>query len=561
MNARPRRWRQIVLKLVQHARWVLPGAGSPWADAMRHELDYIADDPAALRWAIGCVLASYRVRVTGLRCGGARTCLRHFAACGCLMLLAGLALQGHARGQTEQPRPAFVETTCDLPNVSPSIRPQLRCGEVSVPRDYDNPGAGQFKLAVVVIHTVTKEQQADPVLFIHGGPGSPLTAQAARIAGAESTILAPDRDLILVDQRGAGRSEPALCPDLAKRQLTAFAQGGSTDVVMTAWRGTYMDCRRNLVQQGIDPAWFGTSVTVRDIEVLRQALGISRWNVYARSYGTTVAMTMMARHPETLRAVDLDSIYPPDPAPLTHAQTFDTALNALFEACCADSACVAAHPDLAATFHEAMAGLANAPLTVVLPPGLGPADVALGPLLFRGIVNQALYYRPLLSMLPNVIQSAHDRDPAALQPLIGHLARQFLAQSTGDRMVVECRDRPSLQAESAVVASTVIPGIIDFHGVRRNWVKPGSPPVVASSNVVPSLLLTGAIDPITPPPFARIVVARMGPAAPVVEFPHVGHDVEESSACGANLVTQFVRRPEGPLSTACVAAVPPVTLS
>jgi pimeloyl-ACP methyl ester carboxylesterase len=329
---------------------------------------------------------------------------------------------------------------------------------------------------------------------------------------------------------------------------------------MAAWRGTYMDCRRNLVQQGIDPAWFGTSVTVRDIEVVWQTLGISRWNVYARSYGTTVAMTMMARHPETLRAVVLDSIYPPDPVPLTHAQTFDTALNALFEACRADSACVAAQPDLAATFHEAMAGLANAPLTIVLPPGLEPADAALGPLLFRGIINEALYYRPLLSMLPNVIQSAHDRDPAALQSLIGHLARHFLTRSIGDQMVVECRDRPSLQAENAVVASTDIPGTIDFHRVCRNWVKPGNPPVVATSTVVPSLLLTGAIDPITPPAFARIVAARMGPAAQVVEFPHVGHDVEESSACGASLVTQCVRRPEGRLSTACVAAVPPVTL-
>jgi hypothetical protein len=124
---------------------------------MRRELDYIADDPAALRWAIGCVLASYRVRVTELRSGGARTRLKHFAACGGLILLAGLALQGHASGHTEQPRPAFVETTCDLPNVSPSIRLRLRYGEVSVPRDYDNSGAGQLKLAVVVIHCVTKE--------------------------------------------------------------------------------------------------------------------------------------------------------------------------------------------------------------------------------------------------------------------------------------------------------------------------------------------------------------------------------------------------------------------
>ena len=73
-----------------------------------------------------------------------------------------------------------------------------------------------------------------------------------------------------------------------------------------------------------------------------------------------------------------------------------------------------------------------------------------------------------------------------------------------------------------------------------------------------TLLLTGAIDPITPPPFARLVAATMGARAQVVEFPHVGHDIEESTPCGASLVTQFMRDPEAPIDTACVAQVLPV---
>jgi pimeloyl-ACP methyl ester carboxylesterase len=82
---------------------------------------------------------------------------------------------------------------------------------------------------------------------------------------------------------------------------------------------------------------------------------------------------------------------------------------------------------------------------------------------------------------------------------------------------------------------------VEYYRVCRNRVKPGNPPVVARSNVDPSLLLTGAIDPITPPRFARIVAAKMGPATQVVEFLHVGHDVEESSACGASLVIPAAR--------------------
>ena len=66
MSAALSRWRQIALKIVGHAAWVLPGAESGWADAMQRELDYIDDDRAALRWAIGCVRAGYSARLATL---------------------------------------------------------------------------------------------------------------------------------------------------------------------------------------------------------------------------------------------------------------------------------------------------------------------------------------------------------------------------------------------------------------------------------------------------------------------------------------------------------------
>jgi hypothetical protein len=52
-------WRRLAVNFVRHAAWVMPHARSQWADAMRRELDYIADDAEALRWAVGCILASY----------------------------------------------------------------------------------------------------------------------------------------------------------------------------------------------------------------------------------------------------------------------------------------------------------------------------------------------------------------------------------------------------------------------------------------------------------------------------------------------------------------------
>jgi hypothetical protein len=143
MTAAPGRWRGLAVKLAQHAACVMPGAQSPWADAMRRELDYIADNATALRWALGCVLASYRARLTYRPWFSAPVAWRHVAASGALMLLIGLALQDNAGGQTEPPRPAFDETTCDPPGVSPEIIPS---GTVSVSRnDYDKADAGHVR--------------------------------------------------------------------------------------------------------------------------------------------------------------------------------------------------------------------------------------------------------------------------------------------------------------------------------------------------------------------------------------------------------------------------------
>ncbi len=369
----------------------------------------------------------------------------------------------------------------------------------------------------------------------------------------------PDRDLILIDQRGAGRSEPTLCPDLPARQLELFAQDLAPDAFAQAWRNSYRDCRTELTRQGIDPAWFGTNATVQDLEVVRHALGISRWNVYGRSYGTTVAMMLMARYPNTLRAVVLDSVYPPDPLPRTYSQAVEDALNALFAACHSDAVCATAHPDLAATFREAMASLEKTPLPVTLRPGLGPKTIMLGPFALATIVERSLYFRPLLAMLPNAIQAAHDRDAAALQPLVEHLAEGFLDESPADAAAVECRDRPS--SHSTVGAK--MPGgdarFPELHDeICGAWAVPGNPPIMTASPSVPSLLLAGGIDPRTPPIFAELAAKVLGSSAQVVEFPTLAHDIEEFSACGAGLITRFVQRPDDRVDAACAAVVPSV---
>ena len=440
MTAVSGQWRRVAQKVIGHASWVLPGAQSGWADAMRRELDYIADDRAALRWAIGCVMASYAARLAAL------PRLRWWVSskpvvAGVLLLLTALAaVQGHASG--EALRPVFEATTCDLPDVTPEIRARLRCGTVRVPRDHARPDTGSFSLAVVVIKSAQQPSLSDPVVYISGGPGNPLTIYAAYQA---RNPYAPRRDLILVDQRGTGRSEPSLCPDLDLTLLEAnlaVAVEDSADAMLKR-RAAYTTCRDQAIGRGIDLADFGTSVTVEDFEWVRKALGIERWNVYGESYGTAVAMTLVALHPDAIRSAVLDSIYLPDSVPLWSRVVSD-ARDAFFAHCARDEACAASFPDLARTYRETLDRLDRTPLIVSVPAQLHqPNDQArITAPLFEILISRLLYFPTAYPTLPRIIQSVHDGDARGLGNLIASEMAAATMENRATNAAVECRDRP-----------------------------------------------------------------------------------------------------------------------
>ena len=560
MNVWAGRWRRLAVKLAHHASWVLPGARSPWADAMRRELDYIEDDAAALRWALGCVLASYKGRLAPRSGFGARAALRHPVTSGALMLFIGLALLENAGGQTQPPRPVFSETTCDLPNISPDIRPRLRCGTVNVPRDYDNPDSGHFNLAVVVIKSEQQPSWPEPVVYISGGPGNPLTVYAAYQARRP---YAPRRDLILVDQRGTGRSEPSICPDFERKMLDANSTlvATVTEEALARRQAAYLACRDRAVDRGLDLRNFGTRVTVEDFEWVRQALRVEHWNVYGESYGTTVAMTLAAVHPDAVRSVVLDSIYPPDPVPLWSTIVSD-ARDAFFADCARDNVCSASFPDLAETYRDALVRLDQNPLVVAAPPQMPQADgrLRITASLFEIGVGNLLYYPNAYPALPRMIQSVHDREAQDLAQDLGTvLASQQAAAETGSRAThaaVECRDRPHFRTQLAAGASVL--DRTQLYGVCEHWSEPGPSPLVPAGTDVPVLVLAGQFDPVARPVLSHHVAVLIGKNARFVELPLIGHNVRQFSPCGRRIAADFIDRPAQTPDTSCADQIAPI---
>jgi pimeloyl-ACP methyl ester carboxylesterase len=572
MNVSPGWWRRWAVKLAQHTSWVLPGAQSPWAEAMRRELDYIEDDAAALRWALGCVVAGYRARLAHGLCFGARAwrhveprlahglCFgarawRHVES-GALVLSIGLALLENAGGQTQSQRPVFNETTCDLPNISPDLRPRLRCGTVSVPRDYDNPDAGHFNLAVVVIKSEQQPSWPEPVVYISGGPGYPLTVYAAYQA---RTPYAPRRDLVLVDQRGTGRSEPNICPDLDRKLLDATLAIAATvtEEALARRQATYLACRDEAVGRGLDLRDFGTRVTVEDFERVRQALRVERWNVYGESYGTTVAMTLAALYPDTVRSAVLDSVYPPDPVPLWSTIVGD-ARDAFFAHCARDKGCSTSFPDLAETYRDTLVRLDQNPLVVTLPPQMQQADdrVRITASLFEVGISNLLYYSNSYPTLPRIIQSVHDGDAPGVETVLGSQLAAAAILNRATHAAVECRDRPHFRTQLAVTASAL--DRTQLYGVCGDWSALGPWPLVPVGTRVPTLVLAGQFDPVARPASSRHVAGLIGDSARFIEFPLIGHSVRQSSPCGARIAADFIDRPAQAPDISCADRIAPI---
>ena len=469
-------------------------------------------------------------------------------------------LAEHASGEAEPLQPAFNELPCDMAGVSPEIRPRLRCGMVSVPRNYDTPGSGQFKLAVVVVKSPQQPALRDPVVYISGGPGAPLTMYADHQA---RTPYAPRRDLILVDQRGTGLSEPSLCPNLndalVDANIAVAAAVGTVGIedALTKRRATYSSCRDSAITQGFNLRDFGTTVTVSDFEWVRRALGIERWNVYGESYGTTVAMTLAALHPASIRSVVLDSVNPPDPGPLYSATVAD-ARDAFFMACASDPACSQSYPDLAGTYRDTLDQLDRNPLIVVVPPELHRSDdrVRLTAPLFEVLVGNLIYYPTYYEGVPRLIEAVHDRDSRDLGVVLASVYATAASLNRATQVAVECRDRPRYR--TPLPSDPRVLDLMQLYDICNEWSELGPPPLVPSGTNVPTLVLAGEFDPNARPSFSRQLAGQIGINARWIEFPRLGHNVRAFSPCGAGIAAAFIDNPAQAPDTSCADRRPSI---
>lgn len=292
-----------------------------------------------------------------------------------------------------------------------------RCGTVSVPVDWKT-GEGAIDIAVAVYASTVTDPAADPVVYLEGGPGGHALETTRFVNGDLLQPLLDRGDVIFLDQRGAGLSEPELgCTEVTElgRELED-TPGLDVDEVNERFHDSLRACRTRLEADGIDLDAFNTVNNAHDVEAVRVALGYDQWNLLGISYGTKLALEIMRQHPDGVRTAVIDSVFPQAVDSVRdNPITFLASLDAVVAACAAEPAC-AAEGDLRQRLIDVVQRYEEDPVQVEIQDFLNGTsdDVFVEGDTLIGIVTQALYSPYWFTDLPELVSELEAGETAAV---------------------------------------------------------------------------------------------------------------------------------------------------
>jgi len=415
---------------------------------------------------------------------------------------------------------------------------KARCGTMTRPLDPSGGVPGEIELRVAVVPALNLTPELDPLVPIAGGPGQGSVQFFAAYSWAFEDVRR-NRDILLIDQRGTGESATMDCEfddDLIEGEY-------STEL-------TIEYTQLCLDELPYDPRFFTTSVAVTDIEAVRDALGYPVLNLYGISYGTRVAQQFARRYPDSTRTIVIDGVVPPQkslgPEIATESQK---AVDSILARCADDAACNERFPDVAADFARIVSTLREAPVTINIPqPSSGrPEEVRFGQGELAAAIRLLAYHPNSIALMPLLISEAGKGNyvPLGSQFMMTMIAMMDALSLGMHNSVVCAEDVPFYDAED-----------IDYDGLEASYmgtfqlealeaicsVWPVGPIDEAFKTPLatdlPVLLLSGDVDPITPPRYADLAAVDLTNAAHLVGKQQ-GHG-QIGVGCTRRIVADFI---------------------
>jgi len=312
--------------------------------------------------------------------------------------------------QISKDRPALQLSPCDVPG----MHGKMKCGELEVFEDRATSKGRKIKIKVLVAPATGNSPLPDALFYIPGGPGQSAVEDAAGVAQQLATVR-QRRDLVFVDQRGTGGSNPLNCTLFdPKDPQSYFGYFFPLNDVRK--------CREEL-EKVADLKLYTTSIAMDDLDDIREALGYERINIVGGSYGTRASLVYLRQHGDHVRTITLHGVVPTDDyMPFDYARRNERALDGLISECAADEACHKAFPNLSEEKKAVLARLLQGPIEVEVKlndKGDQTAKVKLPRDLAAEAVRYMLYSTAGGSQVPS-IRAAEARDAEAIAAIYAH---------------------------------------------------------------------------------------------------------------------------------------------
>ena len=492
-----------------------------------------------------------------------------FAACSPINLQPSAPAKPTA---TSARAPHFQTAGCPFTLSSTFVQGKnVICGNLVVPEDRANTQSPMIRLAVARFKTPSTHPAADPIIFLQGGPGGRIIEDLAQIIVGNKLDLSAqfgNHDLILIDQRGTGYSQPSLqCQEVVNLQFL-------TDQQLSAQQQANMQndglktCHARLASQGINPGAYTTLNDAADIHDLIQTLGYQQVDLYGVSYGTRLALEVMRAYPQHVRSVILDSTVPAQSSLITSVPTSTARVfKVLFDGCAADATCSAKYPQLGSVFYSLVTSLNAHPLTFTTTDSNTNKQYTV---LFTGdqlssLLFTSFYVSSVIPYLPAMIYQLKQGDTRVASALFGALMFDT-SVSIGMYFSVECAEDITLTTPHDLdVAAQAYPqpirtdSLIGLQGEIvgcRLWNVPQAPaseqqPVTSA---IPTLVMESEYDPITPPSNGVLAAKTLSNSYQFL-FPGTGHGAFLFNACPTNVGLAFFGNPSQKPDGACIATM------
>lgn len=446
-------------------------------------------------------------------------------------LWAMMAMKSHAMATDILERPASNgPQSCYLKDISD----RALCGLVTVPENPAKPDGKQIDIHYAVLPAIKPSFPGEAFLAIAGGPGQSAIDNAAGFNSMFRKVR-QTRDILLIDQRGTGRSNLLACSDNGLDPLAIDDE--NADMIA--------ETRACLATQEADISQYGSVTALSDFEAVRKALGYQKLHVYGVSYGSRMGQLYLRHYPEALATVTLDGVVPMQQSVLAIGEAIDRAVALMLKDCAGNTACQARFPQLADELAAVHSRLAQSPVDIgVNHPLTGePQQFLLTRSKFAGVVRLALYSPTTRALLPLAIHEASKGNYQSILGLYG-MTLGSLDLAAGMHNSVVCgEDMHRIDADLQQRLQQSYYGKLMLDGLQKAcsvWQVPAMDASFADAvdTKLPVLLLSGELDPATPPSWAEMAMANM-PNARHLVAPYSGHGIARES-CASGIIAEFV---------------------